>query len=526
MLLLGQRIAQAQECPIGESEEAPFIHERAGPARQRWRAQFKRRHQAFIGRAFRGQVAPHAGRAASRELLVGHQRARRQLEAAARKQLPIAAKVLGVGQIAAQQREAGAGHVALVVEVFFAAAHAEHAARGRDQAHADRALRNLRIAIAVVRQRERQILERHAIAVIAETDLLVEILVVQAEGETVVPIAQRLHAVGRHRAKRVAAAQHIGASDGGHVAVGLVARELQAPAVGQGHGVRARPNPGVGRLLGRGEKGQRECMAALPQVVMAEREHGAQLLGVGAVIVVQARAGAPGAFVFDLEVDVHGAGELALPHQRHDLAAGRTVERRQLDLRLIEVGHLAFLQRRHLFADLQRRIVLRAHHAQTPHLGLGHLQNHDPARHLLLGQVDVHGLITFLVIAVLQSITGRLDVGHRAFRPEEWVDGFFDIGRVEHRVAAHDVFADVDAALVRLPGRRRGSLVCAILGVGAGLHAQRQQCRAQDLEPHALSCVFQLMHGTALNTGWFRNGDSVARADTPANRLSCSFTHS
>ncbi|MNS82399.1 hypothetical protein D3C72_1161430 [compost metagenome] len=130
-------------------------------------------------------------------------------------------------------------------------------------------------------------------------------------------------------------------------------------------------------------------MAQLPQVVVAQRRRAAQARGVGAVVVVQAQAGVPGALVFNLQVHIHRAREAPFLHQRHHLAAGALVQLRQLGLRAIEVGHLPFLQRGHVVADGQGRIVLRTHHPHAADLGFRHLQEDDAVGHLLLGQVHV-----------------------------------------------------------------------------------------------------------------------------------------
>ena len=65
-------------------------------------------------------------------------------------------------------------------------------------------------------------------------------------------------------------AQHVAAADGGDVAVGLIAGELQAPALAQGRAVGARPDLGVGAVLGRGEVGQGNAVPQLPEVVVAQ----------------------------------------------------------------------------------------------------------------------------------------------------------------------------------------------------------------------------------------------------------------
>jgi hypothetical protein len=95
-------------------------------------------------------------------------------------------------------------------------------------------------------------------------------------------------------------------------------------------------------------------VAQLPEVVVADRGHGAQIPGVGAVVVVQADTAMPGVLVVHLQVDVHGPRALAFADQRHNLAAGALVQRRQLTLDLGEVRYIAFLQGRDIVTDLHR----------------------------------------------------------------------------------------------------------------------------------------------------------------------------
>ncbi|MCY1511664.1 hypothetical protein D9M68_461000 [compost metagenome] len=196
-------------------------------------------------------------------------------------------------------------------------------------------------------------------------------------------------------------------------------------------------------------------MAHLPEVVVAQRGAGAQLARVGAVVIVEADAAAPRALVLDLQVDVHRARHGAGAHQRHHLALGAAVERGELGLGLVEVGHAALLQRRHLVAHVERRVVLGAHHAHAAHAGLVDLQEHHALRDLLFGQVDVHRLVARRLVGREQRVARALHVLERALGAEEGRDRLLDGAGVQHGVAAHDVFGDVDLA-GRFGGRGRG----------------------------------------------------------------------
>ncbi|CRQ89548.1 hypothetical protein PAERUG_E5_London_17_VIM_2_12_12_05237 [Pseudomonas aeruginosa] len=305
------------------------------------------------------------------------------------------------------------------------------------------------------------------------------------------PEAGHRQAVDRRHAIGMALADHIHAAHRGHVAVGLVAGQLHAPALAQRRGIGAGPDLGVVLVLRRGEIGQRDGVAELPEVVVAQRNHRAQVTGVGAVVVVQADAGVPGILVFHLQVDVHGAGPLALAHHRQHLAAGGAVDLRQLALDLGEVGHLALLQGRHFLAQLHRRIVLGADHPDATDSGLGDLQVDHPAAHLLLRQLDVDRLVALLLVGGLQRIARPLDVAQAALRSEEGIHRRLDGAVVQHGVAAYHVLVDVHQTLGL--GSRRG---------GRGLVGQRsaRQCDSQATDRPALAKRVRTIEQRTLHT--------------------------
>ena len=117
--------------------------------------------------------------------------------------------------------------------------------------------------------------------------------------------------------------------------------------------------------------------AELPEVVVAQRNHRAQVTGVGAVVVVQADAGVPGILVF------HCRSTSIVPGRWPSRTIGSTWRpgvrlTRQLALDLGEVGYLALLQGRHFLAQLHRRIVLGADHPDATDSGLGDQGDHPP----------------------------------------------------------------------------------------------------------------------------------------------------
>ncbi|MNK86886.1 hypothetical protein D3C87_1068090 [compost metagenome] len=304
----------------------------------------------------------------------------------------------------------------------------------------------------------------------------------------------------------MAFAQHAGAARAGHVAVRLVAGRFHAPALrADRRHVRGRPHLGLVQVARRAEKADGGAMAHLPQVVVAERDAAAQLLGIGAVIVVQAHAGAPRAAVLDFQVHVHGAGQAALLDQGHHLALGPPVQGRQFHLRLRKIGHLAFRQGRHLLAHVERRVVLRTDHAQAPHLCFAHLQHHHALLHLLLGQVHVDGLVAAGLICGYEGVARPFHVLQGAARPQEGRDRFFDGTRVEHGIAAHQVFLDRHLPFRRGHGGGCRHRVLRARHAGQRQHGQAQHrqgpCRRRWRHAPALGCHFTHLPFTLKSNG-------------------------
>ncbi|MNL09743.1 hypothetical protein D3C87_1305150 [compost metagenome] len=297
------------------------------------------------------------------------------------------------------------------------------------------------------------------------------------------PRAGVRHGVGALDPDRVALAEHAGAAHRGDIAVRLVARGFHAPVrAPERRHVGAREHLGLVHVLRRAEDAQRGAVAELPEVVVPQRGGGAQGLGIGAVVVVQADAGAPRAAVVHLQVDIHRAGQAALPDQRRHLALGAAIHGGQLRLYLREVGHGAFLQRRHLLAYLARGVVLGAHHAHAAHARLADLQEHDAAADLLLGQLDIDRLVALGLVGRRERVARALDVLHGAVRAQERPDCPLDRADVEHGIAAHDVLVDVDTPrrlrrLRRLRRSRRSH--CGLLRA-----CQTRGSQSNDRQPH------------------------------------------
>ncbi len=116
-----------------------------------------------------------------------------------------------------------------------------------------------------------------------------------------------------------------------------------------------------------------------------------------------------------------------------------------------------------------------ADHAHPADLGFADLQIDDAIGHGLLGQLDKHRLIAAFLVGLLQRITGAFDVAQGFLRAEKRVHRFFDRAGIEHGIAAHEVFVDVDQSL-------RGGRFCALLGQ-RWLRARRHQQPAPQRQP-------------------------------------------
>ena len=172
-------------------------------------------------------------------------------------------------------------------------------------------------------------------------------------------------------------------------------------------------------------------------------------------------------------------------------------------LRQREVRHRALFQRRHLFADFARRVVLGAHHAHATDAGFRDLQKHHAGGHLLLRQIDVYRLITLGVIGCQQGIAGPLHIFHAALGAEKRCHGPFDGACIEHGIAAHDVFIDIDLRRCSFctgsNGRRR------LLRQHMALHAAPQNCQQcchrLQLQTCLRACpiLFNVMHSVQLS---------------------------
>lgn len=90
--------------------------------------------------------------------------------------LPVVAEGESVIAVALEHGEAGAGAIALIVELFVGTAIAQQAAGTRHQAQAEAQLAVFGVAEAVVGEGERRVLERRLVAGAAEVEFLLEVL--------------------------------------------------------------------------------------------------------------------------------------------------------------------------------------------------------------------------------------------------------------------------------------------------------------------------------------------------------------
>ncbi len=116
-----------------------------------------------------------------------------------------------------------------------------------------------------------------------------------------------------------------------------------------------------------------------------------------------------------------------------------------------------------------------ADHSHPADLGFADLQVDDTVGDGLLGQLDEHRLIAALLIGLLQGVPSTFDIREGFLRAEKRVHRLFNRACIEHGVAAHEVFVDVDQTL-----RRR--VVGGLLGQ-CRLRARRHQQPAPQRQP-------------------------------------------
>jgi len=220
-------------------------------------------------------------------------------------------------------------------------------------------------------------------------------------------------------------------------------------ARGQGRGVSGREGLAVIRVLGRHLITEPQAVIALPEVVPADGTGQARAAGVGAVAVVQYHAAVQRGLIGHLQLHLHLAGLAPRAQHRGELAVRGAGEAGQLPLHVGEIGHPALGQFRHPGLDLAQAVVAGAGHAQAFHLALGHLQAHDTALDLLVGQIDEYGEKPALMVGLFQGGPGGLGIGDGLAFPQVRVDGGLDGVGGQCGVALHHEFEDVEARLLR-----------------------------------------------------------------------------
>ena len=195
-----------------------------------------------------------------------------------------------------------------------------------------------------------------------------------------------------------------------------------------------------------------------------------QRLGVLAVIVVELDARVQRQVILHAKLDIDRAGNAPGPDRRRHPPVGQPVKIGQIVLHLVEVGHVAFAQRRRLLAHHAGQVILRAGDAQPTDLGLGHVQADDAGPRRLPRDLHDHRLIAARLIGVLQRRARLFHVVDRAAGAEKGIDRGFDREFVEQRIAIDVVGVDPEGRGRCGRRLRRGS------GVGRSRRWRRSRC--------------------------------------------------
>jgi hypothetical protein len=372
------------------------------------------------------KIAAHGVEAAGAELLARHQRAVRELSLNLAVDLETLGQFLGMRNIEIEVREARRGGEALVVELFSQAAERTKVV-GQPGVELGREI--LGLERRAVGRDNRIVGHGRTERAGAKRDRLVEMLVVDADRQSVEEVFPGRQCHHRPAADDLARADDAGAADGGDITARLHAIDHQAEPVDlrKTRQVGGRIHFGIARPLRGDLIGEAEGMPELPQIVVMHSGTDAGRRGVWRLPVVHLDAGVDRRLVLDVEVDVHRAGRGAGAQCRGHPPIGPLIERDDVLGDLAETRHRAFLERRRTLLDFFQVEIARALHPQPTDLQLGDLQNDNFKSHILLRYGDADRLITFVVIGLLQRGACLLDILGALVRTQERIDGLFDI---------------------------------------------------------------------------------------------------
>lgn len=288
------------------------------------------------------EITAHRVLSAEAELLAGHQRLIRRLSLQFRVELEPAGEILSVRDIGVQRDEARGRVETLGVELVAAGADAAQACRDRCVE-----LREPPLALpgCAVGADERHIGHWRVEGIGAELERLLEILVVDPEGQRVeqfAPGRQRQH---RTPTDHLAGTDNVRAADGRDRAVrGQAIDEDTEPVDFGPRQVRTRHDHGVLRVHRRDLVRPGHGMTELPEIVVAHRDAGTQRRGARALLVVQLDAAVERKRVLDVEIDVDGAGCDASSQRRRDAPVRPAVQRDDVLRDVLKIRQRSFLQ--------------------------------------------------------------------------------------------------------------------------------------------------------------------------------------
>jgi hypothetical protein len=195
----------------------------------------------------------------------------------------------------------------------------------------------------------------------------------------------------------------------------------------------------------------------LPEIVVTDLRHQTGEAGVDGVAAVHFQAAVQRQFVLDLQLRLQSAGRASgAQHGGHVPVGALLAQAGQLLLHRGHVRHAALGQARGLLADAPQGKITGPGHFQASYPAFRHLELDHPTLHVLLRNVHEYRRVAGVVVSLFQGLAGLFHVVHTPPRPQKTVDGLFDHPPLQHAVAVHLVFPDVETRLrLGRRGRRR-----------------------------------------------------------------------
>ena len=290
----------------------------------------------------------------------------------------------------------------------------------------------------VVIDAERPVLERRGDGLVADHEVLREVLVVDPEAGGVEEAFFRREVEKQAPAVDFAVSERVGAAEGRDFAV--LARGLEHER-GPIDRLGARDViPGVNQRITRALRGdlksRADRVAALPEVVVAHGGIQTKRGGVRAVAVVEFDRPVKRKLVLHRQLHIHGVRFDARGEGRGDLEVAGLVEGDDVALDIVEIRHAPLGQRGGEPFDFFDVKKPRALDPQTADRRLGDLQHDHAGVDALRRDRDRNGLITLFVICFFEGGPGVFDI----FRRPSFAK--MAVYRLVHRVAREGLRAD------------------------------------------------------------------------------------